>query len=107
MRKALAIVSQHPELIDLIKEMDTLSARFEERKAFIERNAKRLTEEFEPPRKEIWKRIESYCHKIGTLPEGGDPRICFDKEADLLFVTDGSEKMDNPLFEFIKQLTDK
>lgn len=91
MKKAIAIVKEHPDLQGSIDEINALQKSINERLGFLNRQAKKIKEDAEATEKEILKRLEALVASKGLLPENyvRDKMVLqVDEACGLLFAAD-------------------
>lgn len=111
MKKVLAIISQHPELIEIGKDRDEFAKNMEARSTFIKKALAEINDLIAKEQKEFWNRVEAYLKGKDLIPPDYDQQkdlIQFDDEIDVvLLVKNFREEMaNNSLMKLLKQLTD-
>lgn len=91
MRKAIAIISSNPELAKIFAELEAQKARFDERTAFLARQAEALDKEITETMGPLLEQIKTSCKAQGLLPADYSDEKChihIDRDVGLLIACD-------------------
>lgn len=106
MQKALAIISQHPELSKFSDELSTLEAYHSQRREFIKKQAQDLQTEFESKQAALTSGIVEFLKEKKMMPADYDTEkhhVHADLETGVVFYCDNESK-EHPMAQFLRSI---
>lgn len=107
-RKALLILSQHPDVLEVAHEMDAFKKREKERLAFLKRQVEAEEKKSKDEKDVIWRKIEVLLKVKKLIPESLDCSkvgLTMSRDRDVLEMDiDEHEECDCPLCQLKRKL---